>query len=449
MNRMLRIVRSRWFVALVILGVLGGAAGIWALLHPAAFWLQPWRPDTSMIATRFIFGPYPVEADFEALKKKGVTTIVSLLDSDLPYEKILLGQEIELAQRHGMRVLNFPMASILGRSFGKDYEANSRAAARAALESEGTVYLHCYLGLHRAARVRKILSAEADTAVYVGSVKSERTPEKLARERAGMAFRDGDMEETLRELAKIPDKSVEARVMEGWANYRLSRVETARAAFAAALGRDPENPEAQAGLGYSALRCGDVDAAASTFESLRSRRPDDTVALEGLGLARYRQKRFEEARALYEAALQKNPDSPEGREILERLQPVPVPTLIAIGLILLGFGALAAGGWAATTLRRLVRADAMPRQLSALRIGTLGLALLLGIGSLFMGYGYGVSEVYGIPFPWGGVDLGAPYGGGPTSLLPKAANFAVWFLLPHVALALGLRRYLRRRGLRG
>ena len=151
--KLLALLKLRWVQVLLGLGLLGASAGAWMLLHPAAFWLAPWRPEAQTVGSRFIFGPYPIEKDFQALQAQGVTTIVSLLDSDLPYEMVLLGQEKELAEKYGMKVLNFPMASILGQSFGKDYVSNSKAAAEAAIQADGIVYVHCYLGLHRAANV--------------------------------------------------------------------------------------------------------------------------------------------------------------------------------------------------------------------------------------------------------------------------------------------------------
>ena len=161
-----RITRSKLLYLALAACLLLGAFGTWVLLHPASMWVQPWRAARSDSSERIIFGPYPVEADFTFLKSKGVTTIVSLLNPDLPYERVLLAQEREHAARHGMKVLNFPMGSILGHSFGKDYMANSRAAAEAALNADGAAYIHCYLGLHRAKNVQRYLAGFAESESY-------------------------------------------------------------------------------------------------------------------------------------------------------------------------------------------------------------------------------------------------------------------------------------------
>lgn len=318
--KLLPLLKLRWVQVLLGLGVLGAAAGVWMLLHPAAFWLAPWRPEAQVVGSRFIFGPYPIEKDFQALKAQGVTTIVSLLDSDLPYEMVLLGQEKELAQKYGMKVLNFPMASILGQSFGKDYVANSEAAARAAIDADGVVYVHCYLGLHRAANVRKILESHARTTTYGGSVASERSPDRLALDRASNANREQRFEDALREIASMQVKTLDAQLLEGWVNYRMGRIEPARAIFAQVLAEHPGQLDAMEGLGYAALRANDLQQAEPLFTELLAQRPGYTPALEGLGHVRYRQGRAAEARQLFEQVLQNNPDNVEVREIVEKLR---------------------------------------------------------------------------------------------------------------------------------
>ena len=90
----------RVLVIAFMLCALVGAFGVWVLLHPASIWVQPWRAErTASVADDVLLGPYPVEADFIALKQRGVTTIVSLLDPNVPYEKVLLAQERERAAR--------------------------------------------------------------------------------------------------------------------------------------------------------------------------------------------------------------------------------------------------------------------------------------------------------------------------------------------------------------
>ncbi len=316
-------IRKSWLVAILLLGLAGGAFGVWVLLHPASLFVQPWRAERSQMSDRVLFGPYPVEADFVALEKRGVTTIISLLDPAIPYEKVLLAQERERAARHGMQVRNFPMASILGRSFGADYIKNSRAAAQAALAAEGTAYIHCYLGLHRAKNVQKYLAQFGATADYRGSVAGTRPADTQALDRANFAFMDGRYDAALSELATIRAPGPGALQLAGWAHYRKGEIAQARERFSRALALDAGDLESRTGLAYCALRDGEPDQAAAGFEAVLRARPGDGAAIEGLAHARHRQGRDADAIALFRQALARNPDNAETRAMLDRRQAAP------------------------------------------------------------------------------------------------------------------------------
>jgi tetratricopeptide (TPR) repeat protein len=313
--------KSRWVPLALAACLLVGISGVWALLHPGGLWLQHWRAKPSVVSSRFIFGPYPLEADFVALEKQGVSTIISLLDPSLPYEKVLLAQERALARQHGIEVRNFPMASILGQSFGSDYVANSKAAAQAAIDSKGVAYIHCYLGLHRAGNVRKLLEEYAGvvTTTRHGTLESGRSTDALALERANLAFVGADYEQSLRELATIRDKTYQARLLEAWSNYRLGRLELARSGFKAVAAARPESADALGGLGYCALQSGDLDEAARQFKLVLLQHPGDTQAMSGLGHVRYRQGKFAEARLLFQRVLERYPEDVEVRALLDEL----------------------------------------------------------------------------------------------------------------------------------
>lgn len=317
--------KARWIWSALAVGVLLGGTGIWALLHPGGIWLQHWRVEPSVVSSRFIFGPYPLEDDFIALEKKGVSTIISLLDPSLPYEKILLDQEQVLAKQHGMQLLNFPMASILGQSFGKDYVTNSKAAAQAAIDSEGVAYIHCYLGLHRARNVQKILEdyGGVSTTTLQGNLQSGRSEDVLALDRANIAFMEGHYEQSLRELAQIHAKKYQATLLEAWSNYRLGRIDEARSGFAKVAAERPDLADAAGGLGFCALQSGDLDEAGRQFKLVLSTHPHDAQALAGLGHVKYRQGQLAEAKTLFERVLAQYPDDAEAREMLEKLKPTP------------------------------------------------------------------------------------------------------------------------------
>lgn len=315
--------RKKWLLPAVGVVLLGAAAGIWVLLHPASFVVQPWRAQESVTAARFVFGPYPVDADISRLKTEGVTTIISLLNPSLPYESALLDQEKRRAERLGIRVLNFPMGSILGQRFGADYERNSRAAAEAAIASDGTVYIHCYLGLHRARSVRDYLEQHAgqvDTRQFAGSIEHTRTPRQLANERAQGLFEQNDYAGALRELGSVQPMDYAAHVLTGWIQLRRNDNVLARDQFRQATGMADAQADSWDGLGFALLRLDDLDGAAAAFGQALKLAPQDNDAMQGMAQTLYRQNKPAQALALLEQLHAATPDNPEVNRLLERLK---------------------------------------------------------------------------------------------------------------------------------
>src|ERR1700730_17068985 len=97
-------------IAFVLSGL--GIASFWVLISPDNPVTQYFSAPVSVRDAKIIVGPYPREADFALLKRNGVTTIVSLLDPKLPFERVLLDRERTLAIQYGMTLLDFPMGSL-------------------------------------------------------------------------------------------------------------------------------------------------------------------------------------------------------------------------------------------------------------------------------------------------------------------------------------------------
>ena len=315
---MVRITRIRAVVALLVLGLLLFGFGVWVLLHPASIWVQPWRATVSEVRNDVIFGPYPVEDDFQVLKDRGVTTIISLLNPAVPYEKVLLAEERERAARYGMEIRNFPMGSILGQKFGEDYHVNSRAAAEAALQAPGTAYIHCYLGINRAKNVQNYLDTLAPTTNYAGVGGSLEDVE--AHERARLAYGEGDHQGVVDAVAGMQLPSVQALRMAGWSQFRMGRMPEARGYFERILAEVPGDDDATTGLGYCALREGALADAGRHFAEVLARTGGDAAALEGMGYVQMRQGDRARARAMFEKALVANPENEETRAALARLE---------------------------------------------------------------------------------------------------------------------------------
>jgi tetratricopeptide (TPR) repeat protein len=301
-----------------------GALGVWVLLHPASIFVQPWRAQrTATAADDVLLGPYPVEADFIALKQRGVTTIISLLEPNVPYEKVLLEQERERAGRYGMSVKNFPMGSILGQKFGNDYAKNSKAAAEAAINADGIAYIHCYLGLHRARNVQSYLAQQVRSSNYAGSTASASAADLDNEHIAQTAFDARDYQRSLDALARIPAKGLRAARLEAWNYYRLRRLPEARTTFEQVLRAHPGDLDALNGLAYSSLADSQLDAAELAFTQILSADTNDVSAIEGMGHVRYRQGRRAEAKTLFARAAGLNPNNIETQQMIERLRDVP------------------------------------------------------------------------------------------------------------------------------
>jgi len=292
------------------------------------FWIlvSPGNPVTAYLSApitvrdaQLIVGPYPKVDDFAVLKRNGVTTIVSLLDPRLPYERVLLKREASLAADDGLTLRDFPMGSIFDQRFGKDYDAQARAAAHAIATARGRVYLHSYLGLHRVAAVEAHLSRVRTTGSIVTPRRGEHTADADLVAHAQAAYEAGDFDLTLRYLFDVVDKSEASQILSGWADYRLGDIHQARDDFASSMRLSPGSEGALTGLGYCALREGDLDEALSRFGAALAKSPRDVSVLTGLGIARYRQGRTNEAAHYLRAALAIDPHDADARSALARI----------------------------------------------------------------------------------------------------------------------------------
>ena len=293
---------GRKLILLLLLLVAGGGVGFWVLSTPANPLTAFFRSSISDMSQRVVVGPYPTEGDFEVLKQNHVETIVTLLDPSLPYERIPLYSEINLANRYNMRVLNFPMASVLGQPMGDYYVQNATAAADAIAHLSGKVYLHCYLGMHRTAAVRNMLRARG---VLVANDFNHQKPndDDLIWEEAQGDYGLGRFQDALEKLKKIKKQDAAVRNLEAWSTYKLGDAAKAESMFQSLIA-EKDNFDARMGLGYSALRQNELPTADEQFTAALKMLPNSEVALAGMGTVRYREGRSAEACEYLESALQ-------------------------------------------------------------------------------------------------------------------------------------------------
>jgi Flp pilus assembly protein TadD len=304
----------------VVLFIMAAFAAVFWLLvtpgNPLTAALQASMSDTN---ARVIVGPYPLESDFLLLRLKGVKTVISLLDPRLPYERVLIERERRLAARYGMKILNFPMTSILGRPFREDYQRMAAAAAQAVEEADGKVYLHCYLGLHRTKAVQNLLEADGAQVVRYDARAVQRPLDKQLLERAESQFNKNDYSGVLQTLSQIQTPDTAARLLEGWARYRMGKIAAANVIFDEVARNFPGQADAHVGLGYCALRQGRLQAADQAFSLALKLKPEDPSALVGMGLVRERQQQFADATTYLRRGLQLDPTNDEARKVLRQI----------------------------------------------------------------------------------------------------------------------------------
>lgn len=306
-------------LVLAMLGVLA----FWVLITPDNAFTRLFRAEIADMNARVIVGPYPNERDFQALKANNVNTFVTLLDERLPYERVLIARERELAKKYNIKLLNFPMSSVLGQHFGANYESNAEAAAEAIYAEPGKVYLHCYLGIHRIKTVLDLLQQRKGVdAPVTGTFRlsqGERSQEARQLDKAQMEFERREYEEALATLKGISEPTLAARLLTGWSYYHLNRNSDARRIFSEILETQPDDMGALRGLGYCALRDNEIIEAEKMFSSVLKNLAQDASALTGMGLVRYRQGRLDEAAQALEESLRINANNEEARALLARI----------------------------------------------------------------------------------------------------------------------------------
>ena len=312
-NQLMKIKLLTWAVIAFLLGY-------FVLITPDNPIMRAFRGEISDVESNIIIGPYPVQSDFEKLKKNGVTKIISLLDPAVPYEKSLLDQERVIAKQLQMELVNFPMISILGHKMGANYEKNAAAAADEIAASKGKIYVHCYLGIHRAIVVKNLLQdKKIATARYL--IKGgERSNLAIELDKAEQLFNQHYYKEAHNVLDSMASLTPTAQSLYGWVAYRQKNVVEARKRFEE-LAKVPEKAsDASIGLGYCDLQENKLDGAVAAFSKVIKSQPNNGSALTGMGLALYRQSKFEESATYFEQALQINPENTDAALTLKRIK---------------------------------------------------------------------------------------------------------------------------------
>jgi tetratricopeptide (TPR) repeat protein len=311
-----------WIPAILIALGIGGLASYLILLNPGSIfvhWAQAALPERITMIT---FGPYPEESDFKILHKNGVKYIVTLLDPRLPYEKSLIEREQEAADKYGMTVKDFPMASIFDQKVFPDYLAEQEKAVHFLRHLDAPAYVHCYLGKHRTVHVKNALVKAGVPERYFKAEGSYQDYWDVVNRisKAQDQFNKGEFPAVLETLEPVKTKDVDVSYLRGWAHYRLGLIAEATEDFRQGLSLDPTNPRNLDGSGYCYLRDGQPVMAQRQFNAVLEQIPDEQSALVGMGLAYLRLQNKSAAAEIFRKVLQANPGDEEVEGYLKQAE---------------------------------------------------------------------------------------------------------------------------------
>jgi len=128
-----------------------------ATFEPYLFPLHAIQAGERQVTPNVIIGPYPSEARLMELRRSGVRVVISLLNQNLIYEKPLIVRENALASAFDIEELHAPMDSSEPANSKLNAAALAKVRAFVRRHPNTRVYVHCYLGKHRAQQVANML----------------------------------------------------------------------------------------------------------------------------------------------------------------------------------------------------------------------------------------------------------------------------------------------------
>lgn len=152
---------------------------------------------------RFTFGAYPDARKIEQLKDEGYDGVITLLNPKIPFERVLLKQELAAGEEADLPVHSYPMLPWISQN----QESLRGIEELTAADETKRYYVNCYLGKHRVDYVRQALS---EATGEPAKVNQEPLPKSFERGRV-IAF---DNEEVI--LGPYPTE-------EEWFNFVIRR----------------------------------------------------------------------------------------------------------------------------------------------------------------------------------------------------------------------------------
>lgn len=122
---------------------------------------------------RLAFGSYPDAKKMEELKEQGYDGIVTLLNPSIPFENVLLEEELQNGEDVGIPVYSAPMLPWISEN-----DESLKEIEQLVSQEDQRFYIHCYLGKHRVDLVQRELGSSTTETT---AIEEEPLPSELER----------------------------------------------------------------------------------------------------------------------------------------------------------------------------------------------------------------------------------------------------------------------------
>jgi hypothetical protein len=120
-----------------------------AFFEPYLLPLRFAKARVEAVTTHVVVGPYADPADLADLKSAGVSTVVSLLDPSVVYEKSLIEREAAQAPEVGLRFVNLPIRKSEPPTSAVNQNSARRLEMLFSAPPRGMIYVHGFLNAPR------------------------------------------------------------------------------------------------------------------------------------------------------------------------------------------------------------------------------------------------------------------------------------------------------------
>jgi hypothetical protein len=124
-------------------------AANFAVFEPYLLPLRYVKAQTEAMNEHLVVGPYADPTDLANLKGRGVSTVVSLLDPSVVYEKSLIEREQSDAPQAGLRFVNLPIRRSEPLSSAVNQNSARRLELLISAQPQGKIYVHGFLNAPR------------------------------------------------------------------------------------------------------------------------------------------------------------------------------------------------------------------------------------------------------------------------------------------------------------